>query len=207
MSVIVHIPTALRSFTGGEDEIPVESGSVEEALAVVVERHPDLRPHLYDDEGELRSCVNAYVNEEDIRELDGRGTRVRPGDRITIVPSIAGGAAAGDRPETHGGGPGADVDRPVAPPEPPPPARPGSIIEDSRWQTRELGRDEIQRYSRHLIMPEVGMAGQRENGRRGGGIADPGEHRVRPPAEIARHHAGRHPGYHLRGGAEHEDAG
>lgn len=91
MSVTVRIPTPLRNYTDGEGKISVSADTVEEAFARVVEEHPDLGRHLYDEEGELRNFVNAYLNEEDIRELDGGHTPVSEGDTIVIVPSIAGG--------------------------------------------------------------------------------------------------------------------
>ena len=152
MSVIVQIPTPLRPFTGGRDEIPVRSRSVRAALDEVVEAHPDLQPHLYDERGELRNFVNAFVNDRDIRELEGRETPVRDGDRITIVPSIAGGADRAD------GNP--DVGAATAPARAPGPRDPST--RERTGPLPELDRDEILRYSRHLLMPEVGMEGQRK---------------------------------------------
>lgn len=90
MSIIVEMPTPLRRFTGDEGEVAVEATTVGEALRRVVERHPSLERHLYAD-GQLRSFVNIFVNEEDIRFLDREDTRLGEGDRIAIIPSIAGG--------------------------------------------------------------------------------------------------------------------
>lgn len=92
MSVIVEIPTPLRRFTGEEREVPVAGGTVHESLRAAVERHPSLERHLYTDDGKLRSFVNVFVNDDDIRHLDKENTPVSDGDRVVIIPSIAGGA-------------------------------------------------------------------------------------------------------------------
>ena len=93
MSVTVRIPGALRSYTAGEGNVTVPAKTVGEALGRVTERYPDLRPHLYDDDGKLRNFVNAYLNEDDVREKGGVETPVSDGDTVVIVPSIAGGQA------------------------------------------------------------------------------------------------------------------
>lgn len=94
MSITVRIPAPLRNYTDGESRVSVSAGTVGEALERVVERYPELGEHLYED-GHLRNFVNAYLNEDDIRELDGEGTSVSDGDTLVIVPSIAGGSAEG----------------------------------------------------------------------------------------------------------------
>jgi adenylyltransferase/sulfurtransferase len=121
----ILIPTPLRAYTGGKDTLEVEGRTVGELLQGLIAQHGDLKRHLYNDDGRLRSFVNVYLNDEDIRHLQKEQTPVTPGDTISLVPSVAGGSTAVDR------------DAP------------------------ELTRDEVQRYSRHLIMPEVGMDGQR----------------------------------------------
>ena len=93
MSVNVQIPTPLRRFTEERGEVEVEAGTVEEALRALTERHPDLARHLYDDSGKLRSFVNVFLGDEDVRHLDGPATVVSPGDTLLIIPSIAGGRA------------------------------------------------------------------------------------------------------------------
>ncbi len=125
MPITVMIPTPLRQFVDKKDSVELEARTVGELLAALVEKHPDLGRHLYTDDGSLRSFVNVYVNDKDIRYLERTATTVNDGDVVSIVPSIAGGA------ETAGvsGGPA-------------------------------LSSDEILRYSRHLIMPEVAMKGQ-----------------------------------------------
>ena len=91
MAVKVMIPTPLRPFAGRQAAIDVEGQTVGEALDALANRYDDLRRHLYGDGGRLRSFVNVYVNEEDIRNLQKDQTPLRDGDTITIVPSIAGG--------------------------------------------------------------------------------------------------------------------
>src|SRR5215204_4998249 len=126
MSVQIFIPTALRGFVGGRDAVAVDADSVDVALTSLTETYPDLKKHLYTNEGQLRSFVNIYLNDEDIRFLEAGASRLKDGDTLSIVPSIAGGSAVTD-PRT-----GEDV---------------------------ELNKDEVLRYSRHLIMPEVALEG------------------------------------------------
>ena len=121
----VLIPTPLRPYTNQQDSVEVEGGTVGEVLSMLTARYADLRRHLYSDEGKLRSFVNIYVNDDDIRYLEKEATVLNTGDVVSIVPSVAGGA-------------------PVA----------TEVLP-------ELTHDEVQRYSRHLILPEVGPEGQR----------------------------------------------
>src|SRR3984893_1369644 len=120
----VLIPTPLRQYAGKQDAVQLAGATVGEVLHSLTSQYADLRRHLYNDEGKLRSFVNVYVNDEDIRYLNKEATPLKDADTVSIVPSIAGGAT--------------DV---AAPPV-------------------TLSKDEILRYSRHLIMPEVGMEGQ-----------------------------------------------
>jgi len=122
----VLIPTPLRQYAGKHDSVELSGSTVAEVLAALTTQHPDLRKQLFNDAGKLRSFVNVYLNDEDIRYLEKDATPVKDGDTVSIVPSIAGGSVA-------------------APPEP---------------ATEALSKDEILRYSRHLIMPEVGTEGQ-----------------------------------------------
>ena len=87
----VHIPTPLRQYVGKQASVDVQGKTVAEAMAALVARHPDLRRHLYTEEGKLRSFVNLYVNDEDIRYLQKEATALNDSDNISIVPSIAGG--------------------------------------------------------------------------------------------------------------------
>ena len=87
----IHIPTPLRQYTGKLAAVDVKAGSIADALSGLVSQHPDLRRHLYTDEGKLRAFVNVYLNDEDVRYLQKEATAVTDGDTISIVPSIAGG--------------------------------------------------------------------------------------------------------------------
>lgn len=91
----IHIPTPLRPFTGKRDVVEVEGATVGELLSRLTSEHEGLKKHLYNDEGKLRSYVNVYLNDEDIRYLNKEASAVKEGDTISIVPSIAGGTARG----------------------------------------------------------------------------------------------------------------
>ncbi len=129
----IHIPTPLRPFTDKQESVDVNGGTVGELLADLTKKYEGLRKHLYAEDGRLRNFVNIYLNDEDIRYLQKEKTPVKPGDSLSIVPSVAGGVPT----ETA----------------------------DSRVRAAsatELSADEIKRYSRHLIMPEVGVDGQKK---------------------------------------------
>jgi molybdopterin converting factor small subunit len=87
----IHIPTPLRQYAGKQTDVEVKAGSIADALSGLVAKHPDLRRHLYTEEGKLRAFVNVYLNDEDVRYLQKEATAVKDGDTISIVPSIAGG--------------------------------------------------------------------------------------------------------------------
>lgn len=87
----VHIPTPLRQYTGKQPTIEVKAATIGEALNGLISKHPDLRRHLYTDDGKLRAFVNVYLNDEDVRYLQKEATTVKESDTISIVPSIAGG--------------------------------------------------------------------------------------------------------------------
>src|SRR5688572_19406909 len=132
MATKILIPTPLRPYTDKKDAVDADGATVGELLADLTKRHNGLKAHLFNEQGKLRSFVNVYVNDEDIRYLQKEQTPVSASDTISIIPSVAGGA-----PTT----------------------------EDVRQQTAkelpQLTNDEIKRYSRHLIMPEVGVDGQK----------------------------------------------
>ncbi|HUA00614.1 MAG TPA: ubiquitin-like small modifier protein 1 [Candidatus Aquilonibacter sp.] len=94
MAVKVIIPTPLRAYAGKQESVEVQAKTVAEALTALTGTFGELRRHLFSDDGRLRSFVNVYVNDEDIRYLQKDQTQVREGDTISIVPSIAGGARA-----------------------------------------------------------------------------------------------------------------
>ena len=91
MAVKVIIPTPLRAYAGKQESVEVEASTVGQALGALTSKHADLKKHLFSDDGKLRSFVNVYVNDEDIRYLQKEQTAVKAGDTISIVPSIAGG--------------------------------------------------------------------------------------------------------------------
>src|SRR5713101_2793289 len=124
----ILLPTPLRPYAGGEPSVAVAGAAVDEALENLVGRYESLRKHLFDEQGRLRSFVNVYKNDEDVRYLEKERTPVSDSDALSIIPSIAGGA---------------------------PPA--ATVTAETG-----LSNEEIRRYSRHLIMPEVGMEGQKK---------------------------------------------
>jgi molybdopterin converting factor small subunit len=90
----IQIPTPLRQYSAKQAAVEVKAGTVAEVLSGLVSKHPDLRRHLYADDGKLRSFVNVYLNDEDVRYLQKKeATAVKDSDTISIVPSIAGGHA------------------------------------------------------------------------------------------------------------------
>jgi molybdopterin converting factor small subunit len=88
----IHIPTPLRQYAGKQTDVEVKATTVGDALSDLVAQHPDLRRHLYTEEGKLRAFVNVYLNDEDVRYLQKDATTVNDSDNISIVPSIAGGS-------------------------------------------------------------------------------------------------------------------
>jgi molybdopterin/thiamine biosynthesis adenylyltransferase/rhodanese-related sulfurtransferase/molybdopterin converting factor small subunit len=139
----VRLPSPLRGFTGGAAVTEIEGSTVGEVLRALVAEHRPLERHLYAPDGKLRNFVSIYLNDEDVRQLQRDATPVRSGDVLSIVPAIAGGvpagaAGAGGRrgPSPVGGAPASAVPYP------------------------DLTRTELRRYSRHLLLPEIGVRGQ-----------------------------------------------
>ena len=135
MAVTVFIPTALRAYAENQDTVKIEGTNVGEVLGRIAERYPRLKPHLFTDGGDLRNFVNVYVNDEDIRSRDAKQTPLTDRDEVTIVPAVAGGSEIATDEET---------------------ATATGTTEAT------LSNEEIERYSRHLIIPDVGIAGQRK---------------------------------------------
>ncbi len=133
----ILIPTPLRPYTDKQDAVDAAGATVGELLTDLTTKHAGLKAHLYNEQGKLRSFVNIYVNDEDIRYLEKEQTAVKADDTISIIPSVAGGAPT----TTDERGVQPDLQKPDLP---------------------ELSNEEIKRYSRHLIMPEVGIDAQRK---------------------------------------------
>jgi len=87
----VHIPTPLRKYTGNQDAVSVAGGDIQQLIEALEAGHPGIKAHLCDDQGKLRRFVNLFVNDEDIRYLDGLETALKDSDQVSIVPAIAGG--------------------------------------------------------------------------------------------------------------------
>jgi molybdopterin synthase sulfur carrier subunit len=92
MPVTIEIPTAFRRFTDGAPKVDCSATTIAEALADLTQRFPALSRHVRDESGQIRQFLNIYLNEEDIRFLGGESCSVKEGDRVLLVPSIAGGA-------------------------------------------------------------------------------------------------------------------
>ncbi len=123
MSIKILIPTALRQYAQNRDTVELSGESVGELLENLTREFPDIKKHLFTENGKIRNFVNVYLNDDDIRYLEQNDTKIKAGDVISIIPSVAGGTEA-----VNG----------------------------------EFSKAEIERYSRHLIMPEVAMEGQRK---------------------------------------------
>jgi len=89
--VKVRIPTPLRKLTGGKGEVEAEGKTVADLIEDLEKRYPGIKERLMDESGNLRRFINIYVNEEDIRFMQGKDTSLNDGDEVSIVPAIAGG--------------------------------------------------------------------------------------------------------------------
>jgi molybdopterin converting factor small subunit len=87
----IRIPTPLRTYTGGQSEVAVQGDTVGAVMQDLTDKHSELRQHLYNEEGKLRPFVNIFLDNEDIRHLQGETTAVADEDKLRIVPSVAGG--------------------------------------------------------------------------------------------------------------------
>ncbi|MCL2897281.1 ubiquitin-like small modifier protein 1 [Brenneria tiliae] len=92
MAATLLIPTALRAFTDGQSKISLEGDTVGQLIGALADKYPDIRQHLYEDDGALRSFINLYVNEKNIKTTGGLETPVGDGSEVILVPAIAGGA-------------------------------------------------------------------------------------------------------------------
>jgi len=96
MAVMVRIPTPLQRLTNGQGEVRAEGGTINDLLADLERSYPGIKERLCDESGKLRRFVNVFVNEEDIRFLQGDQTPIKEGDEVSIIPAIAGGGTRGD---------------------------------------------------------------------------------------------------------------
>ena len=87
----LRIPTPLRTYTGGKSEVTVSGAKISEALADLTTQYPAIKPHLFNEGGELRPFVNLFVGEHNIKDLQGVETPIKDGDKVMLIPSIAGG--------------------------------------------------------------------------------------------------------------------
>ncbi len=120
---VLRIPTPLRAYTNGQSDVTVSGSNISEALADLTTQYPTIKPHLFNDGGELRPFVNLFVGEHNIKDLQGVNTPIKDGEKLMLIPSIAGGLICCPAINHH---------------------------------------EEILRYSRHLLIPEVGLDGQRK---------------------------------------------
>ena len=129
MAVTVVIPTTLRLFTEHNSEVELEGGTVGEILKVLSEEYPQTKKALFDENGQLRAFINVFVNDENIRDLNGFDSEVRDRDEMILIPAIAGGSGL------------------------------PSVLGDTKGE--KLTNEEITRYSRHLLLQEIGVKGQK----------------------------------------------
>lgn len=88
---VLRIPTPLRSYTNGQSEVKISGSNIADALTDLTNQYPTIRPHLFNEGGELRPFVNLFLGENNIKDLQGVETPIRDGDRLVLIPSIAGG--------------------------------------------------------------------------------------------------------------------
>ncbi|HMR99763.1 MAG TPA: MoaD/ThiS family protein [Anaerolineales bacterium] len=88
---ILRIPTPLRPYTNGKNEVNVSGANISEALNDLTNQFPNIKPHLFNEGGELRPFVNIFIGENNIKDLQGVDTPVKDGERLMLIPSIAGG--------------------------------------------------------------------------------------------------------------------
>ena len=133
--VTIQIPSALKQYAeGSKTHIRISAKTVSEAISLLLKENKKLAIHIMDEHGNLRNFVNLFVNNEGIRHLQGHNTNVGDEDTIRIVPAIAGGSDSSERKP---------------------------IIADIDNRNVQISPKEYRRYGRHLIIPEVGMKGQR----------------------------------------------
>jgi len=88
---VLRIPTPLRAYTSGQSDVNVKGANISEVLTDLTSQYPTIKPHLFNDSGDLRPFVNLFIGEHNIKDLQGVDTAVKDGDKILLIPSIAGG--------------------------------------------------------------------------------------------------------------------
>jgi len=88
---VLRIPTPLRPYTSGQSEITINGSNISEALADLTTQYPSIKPHLFNESNQLRPFVNLFLGENNIKDLQGVETPVKEGDKLVLIPSIAGG--------------------------------------------------------------------------------------------------------------------
>ena len=88
---VLRIPTPLRSYTNGQSEVSIRGSNIGDALADLTSQYPSIKPHLFNEGGELRPFVNLFIGENNVKDLQGVETPINDGDRLVLIPSIAGG--------------------------------------------------------------------------------------------------------------------
>lgn len=144
MTVSVYIPSPFRRLTANREYVDIEGGNVTEVLDALNTRFPGFDHLVYDEARQVPAHINIYVNDQEIHDLNGTATTLADGDRIAVIPALAGGADGADGADAAGGN-GASPDGP-----------------DGATNSAALSADEVMRYSRHIIMPQVGPVGQRK---------------------------------------------
>lgn len=129
MAVTVVIPTTLRLFTEHNSEVELDGSSVGEVLTALSDEYPQTKKALFDEEGKLRDFICVFVNDENIRDLNGFDSALKSGDEVILIPAIAGGSGL------------------------------ESVLGDRKGE--KLTNEEINRYSRHLLLQELGVKGQK----------------------------------------------
>ena len=140
MAATVIIPTTLRMFTGHRSELELDGSTVGEVITALADEYPETKKVLFGEDERLREFINVFVGSDNIRDLQGYDTPVNDSSEIMLIPAIAGGSGISKEDE--------EADD-----------RTGSIMGDRIGE--KLTNDEIRRYSRHLLLKEVGVKGQR----------------------------------------------
>ena len=137
--VSVYIPTPFRKLTGNKQRIEAEGADVAEVLANVDKQFPGFKQLVFGSGSEVPAHINIYVNKQEIASLDGVATKVNEGDEVAVIPAMAGGSGEGESSTAN-----------------------GASAQPPRKRIGALTAEQVDRYSRHIIMPQVGPSGQRK---------------------------------------------